>query len=48
VTISPWVPGAPTVMLGGNPTLDSTSTLLCMWAGVIQIVEPGEFTVSVP
>jgi hypothetical protein len=48
VATSPWVPGAPTVMLGGNPTLDSTSTLMCMWAGVIQIVSPGEFTVSVP
>src|ERR1700751_2631599 len=48
VTTSPWGPRAPTVMLGGNPTLDSTSTLMCMWAGVIQVVEPGEFTVSVP
>jgi Domain of unknown function (DUF4280) len=43
LTTSPSVPGAPTVMLGGNPTLDSTSTLMCMWAGVIQIVSPGEF-----
>jgi hypothetical protein len=48
VTTSPWVPGAPTVMLGENPTLDSNSTLMCTWAGVIQVVEPGEFTVSVP
>jgi hypothetical protein len=48
VTTSPWVPGAPTVILGGNPTLDNTCTLMCMWAGVIEIVSPGEFTVSVP
>jgi len=48
VTVSPWVPGAPTVTLGGNPTLDNTCTLMCMWAGVIQVVSPGEFTVSVP
>jgi hypothetical protein len=48
VTTSPWVPGAPTVTLGGNPTLDNTCTLMCMWAGVIQVVSPGEFTVSVP
>lgn len=47
-TTAPWVPGAPTVLLAGSPTLDSTSTLMCIWAGVIQIVEPGEFTVSVP
>ena len=48
VTTSPWVPGAPTVLLANNPTLDSTCTLMCMWGGVIQIVAPGEFTVSVP
>jgi hypothetical protein len=48
VTTAPWTPGAPTVLLAGNPTLDSTSALMCMWAGVIQIVSPGEFTVSVP
>lgn len=48
VTTSPWVPGAATVTLGGNPTLDNTCTLMCMWAGVIQVTSPGEFTVSVP
>jgi len=48
VTPSPWVPGAATVILGGNPTLDNQCTLMCMWAGTIQIVSPGEFTVSVP
>jgi uncharacterized protein DUF4280 len=48
VTTSPWVPGAPTVILGGNPTLDNTCTLMCTWAGVIQVVSPGEFTVNVP
>jgi hypothetical protein len=35
-------------MLASSPTLDSTSTLMCMWGGTIQIVVPGEFTVSVP
>ena len=47
-TVSPWVPGAPTVMLGDMPTLDNTSMLMCMWAGVITFVTPGEFTVMVP
>jgi hypothetical protein len=47
-TPAPWTPGAPTVLLGGIPTLDNTCTLMCMWAGVIQVVSPGEFTVSVP
>jgi Domain of unknown function (DUF4280) len=48
VTTAPWIPGAPTVLLAGSPTLDNTSTLMCMWAGVIQVIEPGEFTVTVP
>lgn len=47
-TPAPWVPGAPTVILGNAPTLDNTSKLICMWAGVIQFVTPGEFTVMVP
>ena len=47
-TVAPWVPGAPTVMLGDMPTLDNTSQLMCMWGGVITFVDPGEFTVMVP
>jgi len=48
MTVAPWMPGAPTVLLGDMPTLDNTSTLMCMWAGVITFVTPGEFTVMVP
>ncbi len=48
VTPAPWTPGAATVTLGGIPTLDNTSTLMCMWGGVIQFATPGEFTVTVP
>jgi Domain of unknown function (DUF4280) len=47
-TVTPWIPGVPTVMLGGMPTLDNTCTLMCMWAGVIQVTTPGQFTVMVP
>ena len=47
-TVAPWVPGAPTVMLADMPTLDDTSMLMCMWAGVISIIMPGEMTVQVP
>jgi Domain of unknown function (DUF4280) len=48
MTMAPWVPGAPTVLLAMMPTLDNTSTLMCMWGGVISFVTPGEFTVMVP
>jgi hypothetical protein len=47
-TPTPWVAGAPTVLLANFPTLDNVSTLMCMWAGVIQFTTPGEFTVMVP
>lgn len=47
-TPAPWVPGAPTVLLGNAPTLCNSSKLMCAWAGVIQIVMPGELTVAVP
>ena len=48
MTVAPWVPGAPTVLLADMPTLDNTSTLMCMWAGVISIIMPGDMTVMVP
>jgi Domain of unknown function (DUF4280) len=47
-TVTPWIPGVPTVMLGGTPALDNTCTLMCIWAGVIQVTTPGQFTVMVP
>jgi hypothetical protein len=47
-TPAPWVAGAPNVILGNAPTLDNISKLMCTWAGVIQIVAPGEVTVKVP
>jgi Domain of unknown function (DUF4280) len=47
-TPAPWVPGAATVMIGGMPALDNTCKLMCLWAGVIQIVNPGQTTVLVP
>jgi hypothetical protein len=39
-TTAPWVPGAVTVSHGKMPALDSDS--MCMWAGVITLVSPGQ------
>jgi hypothetical protein len=47
-TPSPWVAGAPTVLLGNQPTLDNVSQLMCIWGGVITFTNPGEQTVEVP
>ncbi len=48
MTVAPWVPGAPTVLLGNMPALDSTAKLMCTWGGVIQVVSPGQMTVDIP
>lgn len=44
VTVTPWAPGSPTVMLGNMPALNNTCTLNCMWGGVITISNPGQAT----
>jgi hypothetical protein len=48
MTVAPWVPGSPTVLKGGFPTLNISSKLMCMWGGVIQITYPGQVTQMVP
>lgn len=47
-TSSPWIPGAPTVLLGNQPALDNTCKLMCNWAGVIQVTVPGQMTEQIP
>ena len=47
-TSSPWVPGAPTVMLGSQPTLNDTSKCMCLYGGVIEVTYAGQVTVDVP
>lgn len=47
-TPAPWVPGAPTVLLGNMPCLDNTCTCNCLWAGVITVAVPGQMTEMIP
>jgi hypothetical protein len=47
-TPSPWVSGAPTVLLANFPTLDNVSQLMCIFGGVIEFIDAGEETVMVP
>jgi hypothetical protein len=46
-TPAPWVPGAPTVLVGGKPALGTSSMLMCAMGGVIKPVL-GEPTVKTP
>jgi len=47
-TAAPWAPGVPTVLVGGMPSLQNSSKLMCNWGGVIQVLAPGQTTVMVP
>lgn len=47
-TTAPWAPGSPTVLIGGNPALNNSSKLMCMWGGVIQITNPSVTDIQVP
>jgi len=48
MTSAPWAPGAPTVLLRNQPTLNNTSKCMCNWGGVIQVTKPGTTQVMVP
>ncbi|HEU0201410.1 MAG TPA: DUF4280 domain-containing protein [Burkholderiaceae bacterium] len=48
VTSAPWVPGAPTVLIGNKPALNNTSKCMCNWGGVISITNPGAMKTMVP
>ncbi|MGH2632742.1 MAG: DUF4280 domain-containing protein [Tepidiformaceae bacterium] len=45
---APWVPPVPTVLVNNKPIVDQTAQLMCMWAGVIAITNPGTTTEMVP
>ena len=42
VTPAPWVPGSPTIMVCNAPALNNTSTLNCVWGGMIHIASAGQ------
>ncbi|RZA14758.1 MAG: DUF4280 domain-containing protein [Lysobacteraceae bacterium] len=48
MTMSPWVPGAPTVLLGNMPALDNTCKCMCNWGGVVSVTYPGQVTEMIP
>lgn len=48
VTTTPWSPGSPTVLVGGQPALSNSSQLICAFGGCIQIKMPGQLQISVP
>ena len=47
-TMTPWAPGAVTVLLGKQPSLDNVSTCQCIWGGVVTIVDPATIQTQIP
>ena len=48
LTVAPWVPGAPTVLVCGKPLLNNSSKLMCSYGGVIQVTMTPAMTVQTP
>jgi hypothetical protein len=48
MTVAPWVPGSPTVLIGNTPALNNSSTCNCAYGGVITIAVPGATTEAIP
>lgn len=48
VTAAPWLPGCPTVLIANIPALNNSSKLICSYGGIIEFVNPGQMTVSIP
>ena len=45
---APWVPGAPTVLIGNLPALTSTSQVMCAYGGVIKVTASPAATTTLP
>lgn len=47
-TPAPWTPGSPKVLIANMPALNDSSKLMCIWAGVIEVSNPGQTTHEIP
>lgn len=47
ITPDPWISEALGVEVNGAPVLDQMSTVMCIWAGLIHVDEPGNIALTV-
>jgi hypothetical protein len=48
VTVAPWAPGVPNVLITNIPAIDNNCKLACNWGGVISVNFPGQVTHEIP
>jgi hypothetical protein len=41
MTLAPWLPLCPTVLIKGMPILSSDSIAICNWGGIVKVAFPG-------
>lgn len=46
LTVTPWMPLFPTILVAGSPILVSNSILICSWGGVIKFDIPQQMNAS--
>lgn len=45
---APWIPGSPTVLVGGKPALNKNCKLMCAYMGIIEVNNPGCNNIQIP
>jgi hypothetical protein len=45
--LTPWMPGAAQVTVGGVPALDDACRCSCAWAGVVTVTDAGQTSATV-
>ncbi|MCX8566529.1 MAG: protein of unknown function (DUF4280) [Glomeribacter sp. 1016415] len=48
MTVAPWIPGAPTVLIANQPALNNNSKCLCTWGGSISVTNPATVKTLLP
>lgn len=43
-----WMPGSPTVLVGGKPAVNQSCKCMCAYGGVVQVTNPGQTSTMVP
>ena len=43
---APWIPTKPNVLIANQPILIADSQVMCAYAGVITVTQPGQFKVQ--